>query len=259
MAQQTIVLTHGILGFGNLIWQLMPFNYFNGVAAHLSKNGHSVKAPQVNPIGSVEQRAGKLEQFILDQVPAPQEFHVIAHSMGGLDARAVLKRNADIANRVKTLVAIGTPHRDSPVADAIVQGSGPLFDHLPMFLVNALRSDAGALNDLTTEVASKTDDETPDLTDVRYIDVMGDASQAGLLSFLSLPAAFLRTDSREVNDGVVMRNSALHDGHEHLDDWPVDHLGEIGWTFPPISAEPPLTLLSLPPHFAWYDAIVEML
>jgi triacylglycerol lipase len=259
MAQHTIVLAHGILGFGKVIGQLMPINYFNGVAAHLSKNGHTVKAPQVNPIGSVEQRGGQLEQFILDQVPPPQEFHLIAHSMGGLDARAVLKRNSDIANRVKTLVAIGTPHRGSPVADAIVQGSGPLFDHLPMFLVNALRSDAGALNDLTTDVASKTDDETPDLTDVRYIDVMGDASQAGLLSFLSLPAAFLFADSGEVNDGMVMQSSALRDGHKHLDDWPVDHLGEIGWAFPPVPAETPLTLFSPPPHFARYDAIVDML
>jgi hypothetical protein len=128
-----------------------------------------------------------------------------------------------------------------------------------MFLVSALRSDAGALNDLTTKVASKTDDETPDLRDVRYIDVMGDASHAGRLSFLSLPAAFLRTDSHEVNDGVVMRSSALRDGHQHLEDWPVDHFGEIGWTFPPVPAEAPLSLLSTRSHFARYDAIVDML
>ena len=70
MAQHTIILAHGILGFGNVIGQLMPINYFNGVAAHLSKNGHSVKSPQLNPIGSVEQRAGQREQFILDQVPS---------------------------------------------------------------------------------------------------------------------------------------------------------------------------------------------
>src|SRR5262245_54731172 len=121
MASHTIVLAHGILGVGNIIGPLMPINYFNGVAAHLRRNSHTVIAPQVNPIGSVLQRAEQLEQSILDQLPAAQEFHLIAPSMGGLDARAVLKKNSDIASRMKTLVAIGTPHRGSPVADAIVQ------------------------------------------------------------------------------------------------------------------------------------------
>jgi hypothetical protein len=70
MAQHAIILARGILGSGNVIGQLMPINYFNGMAVHLSKNGHSVKAPQMNSIGSVEQRAGQREQFILDQVPS---------------------------------------------------------------------------------------------------------------------------------------------------------------------------------------------
>jgi triacylglycerol lipase len=259
MAKHTIVLAHGILGFGNVIGSRMPISYFNGVAAHLSQKGHKVIAPQVNPIGSVEQRAGQLKQMILDEVPAPADFHLIAHSMGGLDARSLLRSNPDLAKRMKTLVTIGTPHRGSPVADAITDPTQPLFAHLPMFLVMALQSDAGALNDLTTLAASKFDDETPDVMGVRYIEVTGDASQAGLLSFLFGLAAIVRTITGEANDGVVTRSSALHDTHEQLDDWPVDHLGEIGWTFPPVPVEIELPFVSPPPHLARYDAIVEML
>jgi triacylglycerol lipase len=52
----TIVLAHGIFGFGNLTGGFSPVNYFNGVAAHLRRQGHTVIAPQVNPIGSVPAR-----------------------------------------------------------------------------------------------------------------------------------------------------------------------------------------------------------
>ena len=75
-------------------------------------------------------------------------------------------------------------------------------------------------------------------------------------SSFSLAAAIGRLRG-EVNDGVVTRSSALRDEHKHLDDWPVDHAGEIGW-----SVETPLPIVfDLPflPHFARYDEIVALL
>jgi triacylglycerol lipase len=63
-----------------------------------------------------------------------------------------------------------------------------------------------------------------------------------------------------VNDGVVTRSSALREGHEHLDDWPVDHAGLIGWSLDPTSLSRfSLPLFAPPGHLARYDAIVEML
>jgi triacylglycerol lipase len=174
-----IVLAHGVLGFGNPLGLPSFLNYFNGVAAHLERRGLTVIAPQVNPFGSVAQRGDQLGAVLLRQVPASTKAHVVAHSMGGLDARHALTRVAGVANCVATLVTIGTPHRGSRVADAIATRADPLFDHLPPMLVDPLQRNAGALHDLTTAFGSNFDQTTPDVPGVRYIEVAGDASRGG--------------------------------------------------------------------------------
>jgi triacylglycerol lipase len=260
MAQATIILAHGVLGFGSFAGLPMPVNYFNGVADHLRRQGLNVIAPQVNPIGSVQERGEQLAAAILSQAPPAERVHVIAHSMGGLDARYALAHVAGFDDRVATLVTIGTPHRGSTVADAIADPTDPLFEHIPALLRQQLELNAGALHDLTTTVCIVFDAATPDSDGVRYIEVAGDASQGGQELLLFELAALIGSMKGEVNDGVVTKSSALRVGHEHLDDWPVDHAGEIGWTKSTLLTggiqlpfEPP------PPHLARYDAIVKIL
>jgi triacylglycerol lipase len=180
--------------------------------------------------------------------------------MGGLDARSALCRFPDLAARVATLVTIGTPHRGSPVADAIANRTDPLFAHIPPFLLALFEKYAGAVDDLTTAAGARFDRELPDVAGVRYIEVIGNAALGGNELFLFELAAAISGLKGEVNDGVVTRASALRDGHEHLDDWPVDHAGEIGWSrVTPFPVEIEVPWLRPPPHFARYDAIVEML
>lgn len=260
MAQHTIILAHGVLGFGRLPGLPSLVDYFNGVAAHLQQQGHVVIAPQVNPIGSVAVRGQQLAAAILQAPASEDQLHVIAHSLGGLDARFALWNVAGVAQRVKTLVTIGTPHRGSPVADAVANRTDPLFQYVPQPLRELLESNAGALRDLTTKVATQFDAATPDSDAVRYIEVAGDASKGGQELLLFRLAAAIGQLKGEVNDGVVTRSSALREGHEHLDDWPVDHAGEIGWSLRltwPISLS--LPLFAPPGHLARYDAIVQML
>jgi triacylglycerol lipase len=259
MAQHVIVLAHGVLGFGNFLG-VSPFvNYFNGVAAHLEKSGHVVLVPTVNPVGPVAQRGDELAARILGQAPATARLHLIAHSMGGLDARHALTHFPALARRVDTLVTIGTPHRGSPVADAINRRTDPLLSHIPTLIVEALRQNAGALHDLTTDVCARFDDTTPDLPGVRYINLAGNAASGSHELLLFELAAEIGRLTNEVNDGVVTRTSALRAHNEHLQDWPVDHAGEVGWskdallsTVAPFFAPPA-------PHLARYDAIVNML
>ena len=260
MVGQTIVLAHGVLGFGNLIGVPTFINYFNGVAAHLRRSGHNVIAPQVNPFGSVAQRGDQLAAAILRQAPAGERVHILAHSMGGLDARHAITHVPDVSGRVATLVSIGTPHRGSPVADAIADRTDPLFAHIPTFVVDQLQRNAGALHDLTTGFGRHFDETTRDMPGVRYVEVAGDASRGGHELFLFQLAAVIGRLKGEVNDGVVTRASALRDGHEHLADWPVDHAGEVGWSFDsPVPIEVELPLVPAPAHFARYDAIVSAL
>jgi triacylglycerol lipase len=92
-------------------------NYFNGVETHLG-GFPRVFVPSVNPIGSIEQRAKQLASAIGSRNDLVDPLHIIAHSMGGLDARFLITHLRDVGKRVATLVTIGTPHRGSPVANA---------------------------------------------------------------------------------------------------------------------------------------------
>lgn len=246
----TIVLAHGLFGFGDLLPSFTHVDYFNGVARRFVQHGHKVIAPQVNPIGAIEQRGEQLASRILAQTQADERVHIIGHSMGGLDARQALSANPEVARRVATLVTIGTPHAGSPVADAIVSRTGPLFGRIPLRFVPFLQANAGAFHDLTTAACTEFNARTPDIAGIRYIEIAGDPSHGGHeLLLLQLAARIGEITQGVVNDGVVTKTSALREGHEHLPDWPVDHLGEIGWT---------LKLLPPEDHLQRYDAIAAL-
>jgi triacylglycerol lipase len=254
-----IVLVHGVLGFGRLpsLVGIPVVRYFNGVATHLGAR-HRVVEPSLNPIGSVVERGDQLARAIERLPLGPGEkVHVIAHSMGGLDARHAIGK---VGDRVAGLATIGTPHRGSPVADAIAHRKGPLAGRLPTWLEDAFSRTA--LIDLTTEVATAAMAATADAPGVRYVDVAGDASRGSTTLALFHVAAAIGGITGEVNDGVVTRRSALVAGHRHLPDWPVDHAGEIGWGYEfPLPAAWPFAGLWPPAraHFARYDAIVQAL
>lgn len=257
----TIVLAHGLFGFGDLLPGILSFlpsvHYFNGVADHLRDLGYTVLEPQVNPIGSIQDRANQLAEKILKQTDAADKVHILAHSMGGLDARYAITNRTDLVSRVATLVTIGTPHRGSPVADAVVQRTGPLFDSVPDFLKQKLENNAGAMRDLTTTACIAFDEATADASSVKYINVAGDASRGGSELFLLQLAAKIGNLTGEINDGVVTKSSALRAGNQHLADWPADHIDEIGWSralLNPFQRE-----AAIAAHLARYDSIVALL
>ena len=255
---KNIVLAHGILGFGD-----MPFvNYFNGVAEHLRAQGHKVLEPSVPPLGSIAERGKLLADAIRDWQKG-EPIYIIAHSMGGLDARHAINHEPGIRERVLTLVTLGTPHKGSPVADQFVTGAGQLLQYIPEPLANLLRRSAPAIPDLTTAAASRFDISTPYLSGTRYIHVAGDALQGGhTLLLFKLAQAIGRIPGNVINDGVVTQASALfhEQGHENLADWPVDHAGLIGWSVKALIPGFIRRWFNMPlPHIARYDEIVAML
>jgi triacylglycerol lipase len=177
--------------------------------------------------------------------------------MGGLDARHAISKRTDIVDRVATLVTIGTPHRGSPVADAVANKTGPLLNKIPDLIRRKLENATAALHDLTTAVCSTFDDSTPDASSVRYINVAGDASKGSNELLLFELAAAIGNITGETNDGVVTKKSALRAKNQHLDDWPVDHAGEIGWSTALVM--PFRRKQAIADHLARYDAIVKLL
>jgi pimeloyl-ACP methyl ester carboxylesterase len=249
-----IVLAHGVLGFG----MLGSLGYFNGIAAHLERTFPELRgnviAPMVNPVGSVEDRAPQLAMHIA-RFAGNERVHVFAHSMGGLDARSAITNNLfGVAERIATLVCIGTPHHGSAVADRIASGTLPLFDQVRVPFV--LHIDQRALHDLTTAVALQRDAQMVDNRAVRYLYVAGDMMAPDArpsLAFRTIETVF---GLGRPNDGVVTVDSATRGGTRPLfATWPVDHAQEVGWNLDLlVPAGLPLSDTS---HFARYEALVR--
>ena len=241
-----IVLVHGILGFGHV----GPINYFNGVADHFRlKFGASVHAPALDPTAGTGLRSAMLRRSIEDALaqrildPA-QPIHIIAHSMGGLDARRMISQDPTIAAgearvSVKTLATIGTPHRGSSVADVV---AGEFVPRLPLLapLLLAAKMNLGnvlehfrisleGLHDLTTKAAADFNTHVLDSPAVTYSSYAG----GGRTGFVAASGTFLpyhefiRVCDGEANDGVVAVSSARWTGFDpNL--WPTDHADEVG-------------------------------
>jgi len=252
----TIVLAHGILGFGDLLPGFPSLvNYFNGVEAHLG-GFPKVFVPCVNPIGSIEQRARQLASAIANKSGLADPLHIIAHSMGGLDARFLITHLPDVGKRVATLVTIGTPHAGSPVANAFDDPLNPLRAHIPAFIMKQLQENAGAVHDLTADSCKQFNIDTPDVDGVRYLEIAGDAPQDGSELLLYDLAAQIGK-IKGPNDGVVTVESAQRPGRELFATWPIDHAGEIGWSKAILNVLHPFKAAeAFKEHLARYDAIV---
>lgn len=107
-----IVLAHGFDGSTTNRWS------FYKVKKALHEDGHTVIEAQVPPYQGPSVRAEYLAEDVksaLDRTGA-SKVNLVAHSMGGLDARYLTSRLA-VGQRVASVTTIGTPHRGTKIAD----------------------------------------------------------------------------------------------------------------------------------------------
>lgn len=118
--KRRVLLAHGLLGFD----KIGPVHYFNGVPDCFDK-GCEFITPQVAPAGTIRERALQLQEAIQNSIPGNElksgvGIHIVAHSMGGLDARYLIsKRGLDCASWFASVTTISTPHRGTRLADII--------------------------------------------------------------------------------------------------------------------------------------------
>lgn len=118
-----LVLAHGFF-VGSRVG---PVEYWWGIPKALREAGERVYVSSEEPLRTPQERAVELAETV-DRVlreTRAAKVNLIAHSMGGLDAR-VLISGLGYGDRIASLTTIGTPHRGSPVADAIL-GLAPDF------------------------------------------------------------------------------------------------------------------------------------
>lgn len=249
-----IILAHGIARFDILREQVrdeldLPDNplddqlqYFKNVRTHLESNGFSkVVNTNVDFAGSLVTRADQLKEDVervLGETGA-EKVHIIAHSMGGLDARMMIV-NLGMAEKVASLTTIGTPHLGTVLADRVLGFGGKL---LIKILHNAVKTNLDGFKDLTTascEAFNRRAMDTEAKNNVFY--QVYSSYEEGDDMFLPLFGswAFIRAfDGR--NDGLVPVRSQMwqseliaSDGTrkqitQHEFPFRADHLNQTGW------------------------------
>ena len=221
--QAPIVLAHGALGFDKLRLGGVPLaDYFRGIPALLREGGNAVpEPPQLSPTGSVEDRAQELKKYLLGNPEiAGQPVHLLAHSMGGLDARYLISC-LDMAARVLTLTTIGTPHQGSAFADWVLQNQQGFLRALARLGISG-----EALAELTTAKCRERNRQMPDAAGVCYFSIAGQY-QPGRLDVLRFPHGVIRA-AEGPNDGLVSVQSATYG--EYLGTWErCNHFRLINW------------------------------
>jgi triacylglycerol lipase len=211
-----VVLVHGLFGFDKIgVAGATLVDYFPGIPGLLTGAGNRVLIPSLTPTGGVEQRARELKEFLLLHSPS-EPVHLIAHSMGGLDARFMISC-LDMSTHVLTLTTLGTPHRGTSFAD---WGVGRL-ERLVKPILNMIGMPYQAFYDLTRANCKTFNEKVLDVPTVRYFSVGGKHDGHFLHPEWLLPFNIVSKQEGE-NDGIVSLASATYG--EQFDLWEGDHL-----------------------------------
>jgi triacylglycerol lipase len=261
-----IVLAHGIARFDILLEILrtrfeLPetefgdqFQYFKLIKRHLESHGFQVFHPNQDFAGPVTLRAEQLKTRVNDVLArtGAQKVNIIAHSMGGLDARHMIV-DKGMADKVATLVTIGTPHLGTILADHVIDHGGFLLKEGLRPIVNL-----DGFDDLrVTSCAdfNRRAEHQEATNDVKYRTFAAFEDRSMVFAPLVLSWMFIR-DHAGRNDGLVPvfsqawnKELVANDGsRKQIDqqDFPMaaDHLNEVGWWDPQEAANPFKLLLN---------------
>jgi len=253
-----IVLVHGIARFDivaetvrkwNIPWlkDLERFQYFKGIASHLARNGFpGVLSPNLDFAAASQKRAQTLKTDIGDFLTktGAEKVHLIAHSMGGLDARRMIV-DLQMADKVASLTTIGTPHWGTPFADFAGEHG---VDELVRNAMKFLKLDLTGHFDLKVDECRKfnkrvADDEAKN--SVHYQTYSSEETGNRIFGLLIPSYIYIRDhgpDGKPVpNDGLVPVESQKWASEIEASDgtrkpvrqeefpFPADHLNECGW------------------------------
>jgi triacylglycerol lipase len=217
-----VVLAHGYFGFDAIGPKGIRREYFRGVRDRLVSLGYDVYVVRMSPAAGVAHRAEQLAEQV--KRIAAERVNIIAHSMGGIDARYAIAR-LGLDERVASLTTIGTPHRGTPIADQSAQVLGERVRRI----LGAVGANVDGLYDLTTHRMTAFNEAVMDSPDVVYSSIVGAVSPAHVEqnAFLVPGHAYLL---RKVgpNDGMVPAESQKWGSV--LAEVDADHWAQIGWS-----------------------------
>lgn len=219
--------------------RLDNLHYFKGIRTMLRAAGYAVYHSRVAWAAAVSTRAESLRKNVrrvLAESGAPKA-NIIAHSMGGLDARHMLfndRREGKIHESIASLTTIAAPHAGTAFADWGLKN----FSLLPG-LFRKIGLDIDGLMDLQTE-ACRGFNEDPEVRafEAECESMIQFRTYAGKQdfreTFFLLKASHRIIAEREgENDGLVSVQSAVW-RQEYFQGAlnATDHLNELGWWDP---------------------------
>lgn len=231
-----IILAHGICPFDKLI---QPFSdmdnrdddrlhYFRKIRSTLRQNGFLAFHSRVRWAADLERRASDLKKEITritENFSRWRRVHIIAHSMGGLDARQMIFKY-QMQDQVASLTTIGAPHMGTAFADWGLKRFGILLDMVRPFGLNL-----EGFKDLTRESCRRFNDITRDFeknNGVLYQTVAGVQPLNRIFRPLRYSYRIIWREEGE-NDGLVSLKSATWRDEYLLEILDADHLDQIGW------------------------------
>ncbi|ODV74278.1 triglyceride lipase [Cyberlindnera jadinii NRRL Y-1542] len=223
----------------------VALEYWYGIKEALESKGTTVMVAKVPGFGSIEERASILNDFITKEVErlrhrpkddiynaqnqSEQTFkqkgekmkiNLVAHSMGGLDARYLISELENANYEVVSLTTVTTPHRGSEMADYVLDLSEKLPNRVQIPLPPSFKQ-------LTTEHMKRFNQQVKDDPKVHYFSYGAEFNPAWYNIFY---ASWSIINSRAgPNDGMVSVESSKWGSYLGTL-MNVDHLDLINWT-----------------------------
>ncbi len=219
-----IVFAHGIGVPAVLYEKVVPLKRV------FEKLGFDLYVAHTPIAGTLDERSEVLRDEILRLVPSGR-FHLLGHSMGGLDARLVVSRYPEIAARCASITTLSTPHHGSAVADYVIEHLDDLGSRSAMAhrILDLFGGQLQAVRDLTTqEIESRFNGRAVDVPGIQYFSmgffIPEPVERHSLVPLLWAVHRILEDAGQPHNDGFVSVNSAAWG--ESLGVYAADHWSE---------------------------------
>ena len=245
-----IVLTHGMLGFDNIL----GIDYWYGIPSALRRDGAKVYVTEVSQLNTSEARGEELLEQVEEivAISGKPKVDLLGHSHGGPTIRYVAAIRPDL---VASVTSIGAPHKGSAAADfirnvppgsagetllaGIVNGLGGLINLLSGSSSTSPQNALGSLESLNSVGAAKFNAKFPQgmptsacgegaysVNGIRYYSWSGTSPVTNVLDPSDLLMGAASLTFKEANDGLVGRCSS-HLGKVVRDNYRMNHLDEV--------------------------------
>lgn len=245
-----IVLTHGMLGFDNIL----GIDYWYGIPSALRRDGAKVYVTEVSQLNTSEARGEELLEQVEEivAISGKPKVNLLGHSHGGPTIRYVAAIRPEL---VASVTSIGAPHKGSAAADfirnvppgsagetllaGIVNGLGRLINLLSGSSSTSPQNALGSLESLNSVGAAKFNAKFPQgmptsacgegaysVNGIRYYSWSGTSPVTNVLDPSDLLMGAASLTFKEANDGLVGRCSS-HLGKVVRDNYRMNHLDEV--------------------------------